>query len=91
MTLSSVVVVLSPKSQDRCNQAKDLGSLCCKKKKKKRQQKKKMYKPADLGGRPHPKAIFLAWKLKGQEAHKEGKCRLMGVTNTLTLAGLRCF
>lgn len=80
-----------PRVRTGVTKQKTWAACAAKKKKKKRQQKKKMYKPADLGGRPHPKAIFLAWKLKGQEAHKEGKCRLMGVTNTLTLAGLRCF
>lgn len=27
---------------------------------------------------PHSKAIFLAWKLKGEEPYTEGKHRLLG-------------
>lgn len=77
MTLPSVVV-LSPKSQDRCDKTKDLASLCYIDCKNQGNRRKNSVKQLIWEEDPHPKAIFFAWKLKGKEAHKEGKRGLMG-------------
>lgn len=78
MTLSSVVVALSPKSQDRC----DLASLCFIGSKNTATEERNSVSQLIWEEDPHPKAIiFLAWKLKGKEADKEGKHRLMATSH----------